>query len=96
MLDHRLQILLEEKQYQQLKAEAKRCHSSVAAVIRDAIDRRLNADDARRWAAWREILATEPAPVPADPSELKREYLEDRDRRFEEIDQRLRAETTDR
>jgi hypothetical protein len=96
MLTHRLQLLLEERQYRQVEAEAKRCQTSVAAVIRDAIDRRLNDDDARRRAAWEAILAAEPAPVPDDPADIKREYWEDRERRFEEIDRRIREEASGR
>lgn len=82
MLAHRLQLLLDEDQYRELEAEAKRCHSSVAGVIREAIDYRLNHDLRRRQAAIDRILAMAPVPVPADPRELRREVDEEHERKF--------------
>jgi len=45
---------------------------SLAAVIREAIDR-LPAEADRRRAAIADILAAEPMPLPADSAELRRE-----------------------
>jgi hypothetical protein len=72
MLDHRLQILLNEDRYDKLAREAGRRGVSIAAVIRDAIDR-LPVDDERRRAAVSRILAAEPMEVPLDPAEIRRE-----------------------
>ncbi len=75
MLDRRLQILLDEQRYRRLAEAARERKTSVAAVIRDAIDAALPADEAEKRAAWRRILAAEPMPVP-DPDELKAELEE--------------------
>jgi len=89
MLDHRLQILLDESQYLELEGEARRCRVSVASIIREAVDRRLEDSRERRRSAWQHVLAAEPAPVPDDPRDLKREFLEDRERKFDKIDRRM-------
>lgn len=72
MLAHRLQILLDEERYQKIAGEADRRGVSIAAVIREAIDRLPPAVDRRR-AAIDAILAAELMPVPTDPAELRRE-----------------------
>jgi hypothetical protein len=78
MFERRLQILLDEGRYRRVSAEARARGTSVAAVIRDAIDRALPVDlDAKRKAAD-ELLAAEPIPLPDDPMELKREIREAR------------------
>ncbi|MEO6350921.1 MAG: antitoxin [Candidatus Limnocylindrales bacterium] len=71
-LERRVQILLDEPRYRKVSGEARRRNVSVAAVIRDAIDR-LPAEVAGRRAAIADILAAEPMPLPADPAELRRE-----------------------
>lgn len=71
-LERRVQLLLDENRYRKVAGEATRRHVSVAAVIRDAIDRLPATADQRR-AAIAEILAAETMPVPADPGELRRE-----------------------
>ncbi|HEV8571816.1 MAG TPA: ribbon-helix-helix protein, CopG family [Actinomycetota bacterium] len=81
MLDRRLQILLDEDRYRRLQAEAKRRRTSVAQVVREAIDKALPADLARKRAALKEILEAEPMPVPEDPRDLKREIEEAHERR---------------
>jgi hypothetical protein len=75
MLDRRLQILLDEQRYRRLAEAARERKTSVAAVIREAIDVALPADEAEKRAAWKRILAAEPMPVP-DPDELKAELEE--------------------
>ena len=72
MLDHRLQILLDEKRYKKVADLARARSVSVAAVIRDAIDT-LPDSGRRRDAAIAGILAAEPISVPEDPSELRAE-----------------------
>lgn len=71
-LERRVQILLDEPRFRKVTGEARRRRVSVAAVIRDAIDR-LPADAGRRRSAIAQILAAEAMPVPADPAELRRE-----------------------
>jgi hypothetical protein len=71
-LDRRLQLLLDEARYQKVAEEAARRGSSVASVIREAIDR-LPSDADDRRAAIASVLAAEPMTLPADPGELRRE-----------------------
>jgi hypothetical protein len=73
MLDHRVRILLDPERYQKVSREAERRGTSMAAVIREAIDR-LPSNEDRRRAAIAAILAAEPMAVPEDPSELHREF----------------------
>jgi hypothetical protein len=77
MLARRVQILLDDDRYQKEAQEAKRKGVSLAAVIRDAIDRLPMGADRRR-AAIDAILRAEPMPVPADPADLRRELDADR------------------
>jgi hypothetical protein len=79
MLDHRVQILLDDERYRKVAREAKRRRVSIAAVIRDALDR-LPTDAERRRAAVDAILDAEPMRVPTDPVELRRELDRARDR----------------
>jgi hypothetical protein len=75
MLERRLQILLDEKRYRRLAAAAKARKTSVAAVVREAIDLALPVDHHRKREAGRAILASEPIPVP-DIDEFKAELDE--------------------
>ena len=77
--DRRIHVLLDEARYQRVAAAAKERNSSVGAVIRDAIDKTLPAESARRRAAAERILSMPPIPMP-DPQELKRELDEIRGR----------------
>jgi predicted transcriptional regulator len=79
MLSHRLQLLLDDERYQRVTALARHRHTSVAAVIREAIDRGLPSMPRRRAAAARRILAADPMPV-GDPAELRAELDEMRGR----------------
>lgn len=67
-----MHILLDEARYQKVMREAQRRGISVGAVIRQAIDDLPIAQEQRRSALER-ILAAEPMPVPADPTELRDE-----------------------
>lgn len=78
-MQRRLQLLLDEPRYRRVAAEARRRRTSVAAVIRDAIDRSLVPDQERRRAALKEVLAAEPVPMPG-VHELKQEIAEAHDR----------------
>jgi hypothetical protein len=78
-LERRVHLLLDEERYRKLEVEAKHRHVSVAAVIRDAIDR-MPSDADRRRRAIEFVLAAPPTPVPDDPRELRRELDEAHDR----------------
>ena len=81
MLERRLQILLDDARYRRLTTAARERGTSVAAVVRDAIDLAFPADLAKKRAALEAILAAEPMPVP-DVEELKDEIAEGRSRRL--------------
>jgi hypothetical protein len=72
MFDHRVQILLDDGRYQKVALEAKRRGVSIAAVIREALDR-LPADAEVRRTAVDAILDADAMTVPTDPAELRRE-----------------------
>lgn len=72
MMEHRLRVLLDDERYQKIARAAERRGVSVAAVIREAIDR-LPIDDETRRTATNAVLAATPMPLPADPAELRRE-----------------------
>jgi hypothetical protein len=79
MLDHRLQILLDDERYHRVAREAERRGTSIAAVIRDALDRLPTEVEVRR-AAIDAILEAEPMSVPIDPADLRHELDAARDR----------------
>jgi hypothetical protein len=79
MLNHRLQILIDEPRYRRLQAEARERKTSVAAAIRDAIDQVFPAGSSPRSAAARAVLDAEPMPVP-DVEELRAEREDTRTR----------------
>ncbi len=78
MFERRLQILLDEARYRRLAAAAGARKTSVAAVVRDAIDQALPVDLDRKRRAADELLAAEPIPVPETVEELKREIRDAR------------------
>lgn len=61
MLTHRLQILIDDERYERVRALARQRGTSVASVIREALDRGLPATQRRRAAAARRILSATPA-----------------------------------
>ncbi len=75
-MTHRLQLLLDEERYERVAEVAREQRTSVAEVIRDAIDRGLGTTVARRAASAKAILAAEPMKLPDDPADLKREIDE--------------------
>jgi hypothetical protein len=79
MLDHRVQILLDDERYQKVAREAAVRGMSIAAVIREAIDQIPMATE-RRQAAIAAILDAPAMPVPLDPSDLRREREDARSR----------------
>lgn len=79
-LDRRLQLLLDEERYQRVATLAGQRGTSVASVIREAIDRGLPKADQQRLRASRLLLEAAPVPVP-DPAGLRAELDEVRGRR---------------
>lgn len=80
MFERRLQILIDEPRYRRLVSRAQERNASVAAVVREAIDRLVPADRERKRRAAERILAADPIPVPATVEELKAEIREARSR----------------
>src|SRR5271154_5179249 len=62
-LTHRLQILIDDERYERVRAVARQRGTSVANVIREALDRGLPATQRRRAAAARRILDAAPMEV---------------------------------
>ena len=79
MLDHRVQILLDDDRYKKVAQEASARGVSMAAVIRDAIDQMPIAASQRK-AAIAAILDAPAMPVSGDPADLRREREEARSR----------------
>lgn len=73
-LNRRLQVLLDEERFDRLEREAARRGSSVATVVREAVDRLL-AEETDRRAAGDRLLAAPPMKVD-DWSVMKKELLE--------------------
>lgn len=76
VLTRRLQILIDEERYARLEREARRSHRSVAAAIREAIDRTYPPDLEAKRAALDRILSAAPMEVPETVEELKRQIEE--------------------
>ena len=70
MLTHRLQLLLDDERYERVRDLARQRGTSVATIIREAIDRGLPAARQRRSAAASHILAAEPMQVEGLLAEL--------------------------
>ena len=81
MLNERLQVMIGRDQRERLERRARERGTSIATLVREAIDLAYPDDaDAKRRAAER-ILAAEPMDVPS-VEELRRELDELRGRRF--------------
>jgi hypothetical protein len=80
MLDRRFQILLDDERYGRLSAEARARGESVAALIREAIDRAYPPVSPTKARAAKRILSAPDMPVP-EPADLRRELEELRGRR---------------
>ena len=70
MLEHRLQILLDEERHQRITKAARARGVSVATIVREAIDRGLPSSDRQRRAAADAILSADPMAVPDVPALL--------------------------
>lgn len=64
MLNRRLQLLLDEERFARVSRAAEQRQTSVAAVIREAIDHGLGTEPRRRSRAGDRVLGVEPMPVP--------------------------------
>lgn len=80
MLEHRLQILLDDERHRRIVQVARERGVSVATIVREAIDRGVNNPDAQRKAAGRRVLAAADMPVP-EVAELRSELDQLRGRR---------------
>jgi predicted DNA-binding protein len=80
MLEHRLQILLDEERHARITAVARERGVSVATVVREAIDRGVADPSDRRRAASQRLLDAPDMPVP-EPAELSKELDALRSRR---------------
>lgn len=76
MLTHRLQVLLDERRYRRLRAEARARRASVGALVRDAIDKAFPVSLERKRAALKAILSAPLIELPADIDALKAEIDE--------------------
>jgi hypothetical protein len=72
MLEHRLQVLIDDERHARLSAAARERGVSVATVVREAIDRGLGPAAGRREAAGRRLLDASDMEVP-EVVELKAE-----------------------
>ena len=82
MTGRRLHVLLDDERFERVAATAERRGVSVAAIIREVIDRGLPAtDDTRRAAALDTILAAEAMEVPDDARDVRAELDAARERR---------------
>ncbi len=78
MLTRRLQVLLDEERYARLAGRASDRGTSIATLVREAIDSRFPAVDPDKRLAAARILAADPMPVPDDPDGLKSEIAQTR------------------
>lgn len=76
MLTRRLQVLLDDRRYRRLLAEARTRRASVGALVREAIDKAFPVSLERKRAAAKAILSASPMALPADIRELKAELDE--------------------
>ncbi len=81
MLDHRLQVLIDEDRWARQEREAKRRGVPMATLVREAIDERFPALAEERRAALQAVLDAEPMDVP-EPAELRQELDSIRTRRL--------------
>ncbi len=72
MLEHRLQILLDEERHSRITSVARERGVSVATVVREAIDRGVADPGDRRQAAGRRLLEAPDMAVP-EAAELREE-----------------------
>lgn len=74
-LTHRMQVLLDDERYRRLESRARARGTSIARLVREAIDERYPAADATRADAAAAFLGAPSADLPEWP-ELKSEMEE--------------------
>jgi hypothetical protein len=79
-LERRLQVLLDEERHRRIVSVAEERGVSVAAVVREAIDRGLVNPESRRRAAGHRLLGAPDMAVP-EPADLREELDQVRGRR---------------
>lgn len=85
MYSERIQLLISPEQRRRLEQEAKRRGTSIAAVVRDAVDSTLGGPTREeRMAAVERIRARHGAPF-LTPEELNRLVAEEREANFPEL-----------
>ena len=80
-LSHRLQLLIDDAQYDRLARQAQLEGRSIGALVRHAIDMAWAEPNSRKRSAAELILDAEPMDVP-DPEQLRRELEDARGGRF--------------
>jgi hypothetical protein len=70
MLMERLQVLIGREQRERLEREAARRGTSIATLVREALDQAFPPTVMRRRTAAERLLAAEPMPVPPVPDLL--------------------------
>jgi hypothetical protein len=75
----RLQVLVEPEQQARLQSVARLRGVSVAAVVREAIEREIGRAGQKRRDAARVLLSAPPVSVPSDLAELEREIASEYD-----------------
>jgi predicted DNA-binding protein len=72
----KIQVTLEEEQYQELERIARRDGRKLAGLVRESIEKYCLTPEAERAKrkALEELLSLEPTPVPEDYGTWKREY----------------------
>jgi hypothetical protein len=78
LMTRRLHVLLDDDRWLRLEVEAARRQVAMAVLVREAIDATFPGGRSARRAAADLILAADPAEVPEDPADLKREIEEAR------------------
>ncbi len=78
MFTRRLQVLLDEERYARLAGRAADRGTSIATLVREAIDSRFPAVHPDKSVAAERILAADPMPVPDDPRDIEREIAQTR------------------
>jgi hypothetical protein len=81
MKSERLQVLIEREQRERLEREAAARGTSVALLVREAIDQAFPPEGGTRAAAAAGLLAAEPMAVPKRVKDLVAELHELRERR---------------
>jgi hypothetical protein len=80
MLNHRLQVLIDDDRYHRLRRESERAGVPIGEIVRRAIDRELPPSGSTSKSAATRLLAASPMPVPDDPREIDEEVREARNR----------------